>query len=164
MVGIFGSIDPRKQPELVLEACSRLDGVALRVAGKWESEVHLENFLKLAERLTVMVDAHNSFLSDEEFYKIMLSVDVVGVMNQNYGSSGIALGAYDLGVPLVMSGSESMKQMAEHLGAIWAGDSPQSLADAFAEALSSHGNVEKAGDTFRENLPELDEFCGHFLN
>lgn len=164
VVGIFGSIDPRKQPELVLEACARLDGSALKVAGKWESDTYLKNFLRRAESLGVKVDIHDSFLSDDEFHEIMSSVDVVAVMNQNYGSSGIALGAYDLGIPLVMSGSESMKQMAGHLDAIWAEGSPQSLANAFAEAFRSSGNIEDTGKNLREGLPGLDEFCGHFLN
>lgn len=110
LVGVFGGINVRKNPQLVFEAVERAgDDVGLVLAGPFAPDVR-EWLAGLApERRARIVEA-DGFLDDLVLDKYLAASDVVALVMTLEGPSGIQGKALAAGVPVVSAGSRTRER------------------------------------------------------
>ena len=136
-IGVFGGISARKGPELALDAIaySRRTDLGLVVIGKWQDPEQLDRLTKKAKLIYVDVLLVNDYVSSEDLREYISSVDIVLVLNQNEGSSGILVAACSLEKPVVLGGSESLRRDAGDLKVPWATSRAEPLSTAIQKTL-----------------------------
>lgn len=158
VVGVFGLIDKRKNLPLLVESCSHVENCHLKVQGRWASERQVRRLARLAQRLSVQLSIENKALSDVELATKMQEVDVVAVLNSNEGSSGIALGALHLGLPLLLGGSDSLRVFSRAGGTLWGGNSCGQIADALRRFRDQPEIRDQVISRPHDLLPSLEAF------
>ncbi|MEG9224971.1 hypothetical protein [Aeromicrobium sp. Sec7.5] len=137
LVGIFGAVDARKNPPLILEAIdvAGLDAM-LVVAGGFDDEVRAwADGLDETDRARVFL--RDEFLDNDVLDSFVASVDVVPLALTNNGPSGIMGKAQAAGVPVVTAGSMVRAREVEATGTGIACDfSAVSIGDAMRRATS----------------------------
>lgn len=105
LVGIFGALDARKNPALVLDAITAVGlDARLVLAGRFDEGVRAwVDGLDAAARDRVI--ARDAFLSNADLDRYVAAVDVVPLALTNNGPSGIMGKAQAAGVPVVTAGS-----------------------------------------------------------
>ena len=136
-IGVFGGISARKGPELALAALaeSNRSDLGLLVVGKWQDNDLLARFRKKADLSQLDVVLVDSYLSTEDLRSYISSVNLVLVLNNNEGSSGVLVGACALDQITILSGSGSLRRDAHSLKVPWSSGHPSALARAINEAL-----------------------------
>lgn len=149
LVGIFGAVDARKNPALILAAidAAGLDAM-LVVAGGFDAEVKAWAD-GLDERDRSRVFLRDEFLESDVLDTFVASVDVVPLALTNNGPSGIMGKAQAAGVPVVTTGSRVRAREVEATGTGIACDfTADSIGDAMRRALG--GEVVSAGTALGE--------------
>ncbi|MFC5676325.1 glycosyltransferase [Aeromicrobium endophyticum] len=156
LVGIFGAVDARKNPQLVLEAidAAGLDAT-LVVAGGFDDEVRAwAAGLDQADRERVFL--RDEFLDNDVLDRFVASVDVVPLALTNNGPSGIMGKAQAAAVPVVTAGSRVRAREVEATGTGIACDfTAASIGDAMRRAIG--GEVGPVGTPLGEVT--ADEFA-----
>lgn len=164
-LGMFGVIGRRKQPNLLLHVATLVPNSVVRVVGKWESPKEQSEFVNLAETLGVPYELADRFQTDKEFFEQMQEVDLVAVFNTSEASSGIALGAIDLCKPLVFSGADTMRKLADAVDARWSPAIPNLIAEAIQAELAENQRASRRrrlrGDG---SMPSLTQFAESLLS
>ena len=122
-VGVFGSVTPRKNLPLIVEAILNQPDLGLLIAGSMDEGVSIE----IAPLLSTFVSNGGRVinlpgpLADAEFDSAIKAEDCVIIAHSNEGTSGTVLKAAAAGRRLVLAGARSLKQDAVRLGdqAIW---------------------------------------------
>lgn len=116
LVGIFGAVDARKNPPLILEAidAAGLDAM-LVVAGGFDDEVRAWA-AGLDEDDRARVFLRDEFLDNDVLDRFVAAVDVVPLALTNNGPSGIMGKAQAAGVPVVTAGSRVRAREVEATG------------------------------------------------
>lgn len=161
-IGVFGGISARKGPELALDAIAlsgRTD-LGLLVVGKWQDHDLLARFRKKSNLIPVEVVLVDSYVSTEDLRCYIASVDVVLVLNQNEGSSGILLAACTLNKPVFTSGSSSLRHDAKVLQVPWVRNDPEALGQALESftprvAVKASCNMKPDGSDFTHSIIRL---------
>jgi hypothetical protein len=132
LVGILGLIDVRKNVPLVGEAVFAAGAdVDLLLAGGLSDDV-VEWLEGLPPHQRERVHVRAGFLSDDELDAYTASCDVVTIVQQNPGPSGIMGKAQVAGVPVLSAGSHARRREAAALGS---GLHTETTAAAIAEGL-----------------------------
>jgi glycosyltransferase involved in cell wall biosynthesis len=156
LVGIFGAVDARKNPQLVLDAITAagLDAT-LVVAGGFDAEVRAwADGLDPADRARVFL--RDEFLDNDVLDRFVASVDVVPLALTNNGPSGIMGKAQAAAVPVVTAGSRVRAREVEATGTGIACDfTAASIGDAMRRAID--GEVGPVGTPLGEVT--ADEFA-----
>lgn len=158
LVGIFGAVDARKNPPLILEAMTvaGLDAM-LVVAGGFDDEVRAWA-AGLDETDRARVFLRDEFLDNDVLDRFVASVDVVPLALTNNGPSGIMGKAQAAGVPVVTAGSRVRAREVEATGTGIACDfTAASLGDAMRRAV--RGEVVGVGDGTTLGEVSADEFA-----
>ncbi len=137
LVGIFGAVDARKNPPLILEAidAAGLDAM-LVVAGGFDDEVRAWA-AGLDETDRARVFLRDEFLDNDVLDRFVASVDVVPLALTNNGPSGIMGKAQAAGVPVVTAGSRVRAREVEATGTGIACDfSAASIGEAMRRATA----------------------------
>lgn len=137
LVGIFGAVDARKNPPLILEAidAAGLDAM-LVVAGGFDDEVRAWA-AGLDETDRARVFLRDEFLDNDVLDRFVASVDVVPLALTNNGPSGIMGKAQAAGVPVVTAGSRVRAREVEATGTGIACEfSAASIGDAMRRATA----------------------------
>ncbi len=136
LVGIFGAVDARKNPQLVLDAMTAggLDAT-LVVAGGFDDEVRAwARGLDDVDRARVFL--RDEFLDNDVLDRFVAAVDVVPLALTNNGPSGIMGKAQAAGVPVVTAGSLVRAREVEATGTGIACDlTAASIGDAMRRAI-----------------------------
>ena len=140
LVGIFGGINVRKNPPMVLEAVVRTGlPVDLLMAGPVDEQMHawLDD---LDDSLRKRVIVADGFLPDELLDKYLAASDVVALVMNLEGPSGIQGKALAAGVPVVTAGSRTR---ARELSASHSGVATEfnvgDVADGLRRVLTDEG-------------------------
>jgi glycosyltransferase involved in cell wall biosynthesis len=149
LVGIFGAVDARKNPQLVLDAitAARLDAT-LVVAGGFDDEVR-DWAAGLDETDRARVFLRDEFLDNDVLDRFVASVDVIPLALTNNGPSGIMGKAQAAAVPVVTAGSRVRAREVEATGTGIACDfTAASIGDAMRRAIA--GEVGPVGTPLGE--------------
>ena len=132
LVGILGAIDVRKNVPMVGEAtfAARADADLLLAGGLSDDVIEWIDGLGPERRGRVHV--RSGFLPDEELDAYTACCDVVTIVQQNPGPSGIMGKAQAAGVPVLSAGSAVRKREAAALGS---GIHTEATVEAIAEGL-----------------------------
>ncbi|MDF1704802.1 MAG: hypothetical protein P1U38_08505 [Aeromicrobium sp.] len=153
LVGIFGAVDARKNPPLILEAidAAGLDAM-LVVAGGFDDEVRAwADGLDESDRARVFL--RDEFLDNEVLDRFVAAVDVVPLALTNNGPSGIMGKAQAAGVPVVTAGSRVRAREVEATGTGIACElDAASIGDAMRRVVA--GEVVRADDHLSEVTAE----------
>ncbi|MET3962020.1 glycosyltransferase involved in cell wall biosynthesis [Marmoricola sp. OAE513] len=105
LVGIFGNVGERKNPQLTWEAILASGADAdLVLAGGFDDVVRAW-YDALPEDQKARIVKRDAFLSNDELDRFVASVDAVALIMTNNGPSGIQGKALAAGVPVVTAGS-----------------------------------------------------------
>ena len=137
LVGIFGSVDARKNPPMILDAMKAAGiDATLVVAGGFDDEVRAWA-AGLDETDRGRVFLRDEFLDNDVLDRFVASVDVVPLALTNNGPSGIMGKAQAAGVPVVTAGSRVRAREVELTGTGIACDfTTEALGDAMRRALA----------------------------
>lgn len=139
--GVFGSITPRKNLPIVVEAILGQPDVGLLIAGAVDHRVSEATAPILAEFAASggQVLHLPGTLTDAEFDGAISAVDCVVAAHSNEGSSGVALKAAASGRRLLLAGAKSLRQEAAFLGeqATWSPLDVEKLRAAVEHARRS---------------------------
>jgi glycosyltransferase involved in cell wall biosynthesis len=137
VLGIFGVMSSRKNPELVMDAAIRVASILkakVRVFAPGLVDIGLKRQLEQHEvGSQVTLDIRNTTLSEDHYHLAIQSADVVLALHSNPGSSGVVTEAAALGIPVVASRVEGLSFQVESMGA---GICVELKASAVAEAIS----------------------------
>jgi glycosyltransferase involved in cell wall biosynthesis len=132
IVGILGMIDVRKNVPLVGDAVEAAGpDVDLLVAGGLSDDV-VEWIESLPPERRARVHVRSGFLTDAELDGLTAACDVVAVVQQNPGPSGIMGKAQAAGVPVLSSGSQVRRRETAALGS---GVHTETTVEAIAAGL-----------------------------
>jgi FkbM family methyltransferase len=133
LVGIFGGINNRKNPQLVLDAMVRTELPAdLVMAGPVNDDIRTWLAgLPADRRARVIVE--DGFLPDELLDRYLAAADVVALLMKLEGPSGIQGKARAAGVPVITAGS---KTRARELAATNSGAATDVTAESIAAGLT----------------------------
>jgi glycosyltransferase involved in cell wall biosynthesis len=149
LVGIFGAVDARKNPQLILDAMTAagLDAM-LVVAGGFDDEVRAWA-AGLDETDRARVFLRDEFLDNDVLDRFVASVDVVPLALTNNGPSGIMGKAQAAAVPVVTAGSRVRAREVEATGTGIACDfTAAAIGDAMRRAVG--GEIAEVGTPLGE--------------
>lgn len=159
IVGIFGGINVRKNPALVLQAVLAAgEDVDLLLAGPMAGDIRAWlDQLPAAERARVLVA--DGFLPTATLDEYLAASDVVALVMQLEGPSGIMGKAEAADVPVVTAGSKTRdRELARlHYGAS-TGWTAEAIADGLRTVLSG-----RAHPPARPELPTGESFAAGIL-
>lgn len=143
-VGIVGAINARKNPLMVLAAARTAltaeDAVLL--AGAIDSSIDKEQLQSCVQALRaqgVKVLVLDRLLDDLELDGMLASLDCVVLAHSNEGSSGILGKAAALGIPVLASGSRSLRRDVRQVaGGLWVSLDEESLVDGLRAMRERH--------------------------
>lgn len=162
LVGIFGGINVRKNPKLVLEAVLRAGPeVDLLMAGPVHDEIRpwLDG-LPADQRARVIVA--DGFLPNDVLDQYLASADVVALVMELEGPSGIQGKALAAGVPVVSAGSRTRaRELAATAGGIATDFSVTGVAGGLRRALDGVGRP--AADAGGLPMPTPETFAATIL-
>ncbi len=156
LVGILGLIDVRKNVPLVGQAVFDTGpDVDLLLAGGLSDDV-VEWIDGLVPELRQRVQVRSGFLSDEDLDALTACCDVVTIVQQNPGPSGIMGKAQVAGVPVLSAGSQVRRREAEALGS---GVHTDTTVDAITAGLRTLLARGSAPVPVPPGLPTAEEFA-----
>jgi glycosyltransferase involved in cell wall biosynthesis len=160
LVGIFGGINPRKNPQMVFDAVLALDDeTGLVLAGPVVAEVTAW-VDSLSTELRGRLYVADGFLPNETLDEYLAAVDVVALLMTLEGPSGIQGKALAAGVPVVSAGSRTR---ARELAAFHSGVDTAWSAAGVAEGLR---RILAEPDAFAAEtgaLPSTEQFARSIL-
>lgn len=155
LVGIFGGVSVRKNPQLALEAVLAVSAEAdLLLAGPLDDDTRtwLDG---LSPRDLARIIVRDGFLSNESLDKHLAASDVVLLLMRLEGPSGIMGKALSADVPVVTAGS---KTRARELVALHRGAAVEYTPVAVAEGLRASFDASPSPSE-RGDLPTGDAFA-----
>jgi hypothetical protein len=156
LIGILGLIDVRKNVPLVGEAVFAAGpDVDLLLAGGLSDDV-VEWIESLPPERRARVHVRSGFLSDDELDALTACCDVVTIVQQNPGPSGIMGKAQVAGVPVLSAGSHARRREAAALGS---GIHTETTVDAIAAGLRTLLARGSAPAPVPPGLPTSAEFA-----
>ena len=140
-IGVFGSITPRKNLPLIIQAILDQPDVGLVIGGSIDPDVSaaiaplLDEFSAAGGRVLKLPGT----LTEVEFDSAISAVDCIVVAHTNEGPSGIVLKAVAAGRRLILAGAKSLKRDAAHLReqAVWSELDAKALAQSICQAKIS---------------------------
>ena len=130
-IGIAGTLDPRKNIELAIQAASNLGiDYVLTLAGQVTS-TYKEKLFGLIRRQDNIV-VRDELLSNEDLNEEIRSSQCFLVLQNMNAPSGTLLRALSLGTPIVLGGAKTLRKAAILFpeSVIWTELDPKSLSDA----------------------------------
>jgi FkbM family methyltransferase len=160
IVGIFGGINVRKNPQLVLDAVALAGGdVDLLLAGPMSADI-ADWLAGLPEQRRRRVIVADGFLPNAQLDRYLAAADIVALVMTLEGPSGIMGKAIAAGVPVVTAGS---KTRARELRAVHTGAATEWSADSIADGLRTVLAGDQPAPATSLALPTADAFAAAIL-